>query len=185
MHKLDGNLGVLNKFKDEKTIREENLDRESKRFERLKRELDFLKRNGKNEQEAMKKKIEENYAQNLEDFQAKAQSDAEKNISEIECNIQQQNIRLEEEALFQEQELEYLQLKTRMFEDQNGQEVGALSAKVKSNQQIAVKQFEQNKKIKMLKTKIDLLESNLSQIVTDFEKERELIKFQNEQIIKE
>jgi hypothetical protein len=37
----------------------------------------------------------------------------------------------------------------------------------------------------MLKTKIDLLESNLSVIVTDFEKERELIKFQNEQIIKE
>jgi len=37
----------------------------------------------------------------------------------------------------------------------------------------------------MLKTKIDLLESNLSQIVQDFEKERELIKFQNEQIIKE
>jgi hypothetical protein len=51
---------------------------------------------------------------------------------------------------------------------------------VQSNQQIAVKQYEQNKKIKMLKTKIDLLESSLSQIVQDFEKERELIKFQNE-----
>ena len=37
----------------------------------------------------------------------------------------------------------------------------------------------------MLKTKIDLLETNLSAIVQDFEKERELIKFQNEQIIKE
>ena len=37
----------------------------------------------------------------------------------------------------------------------------------------------------MLKTKIDLLENSLSQIVSDFEKERELIKFQNEQIIKE
>jgi len=37
----------------------------------------------------------------------------------------------------------------------------------------------------MLKTKIDLLESSLSQIVQDFEKERELIEFQNEQIIKE
>ena len=48
-----------------------------------------------------------------------------------------------------------------------------------------MKQFEQNKKIKMLKTKIDLLESSLGQIVQDFEKERELIKFQNEQIIKE
>ena len=31
-----------------------------------------------------------------------------------------------------------------------------------------------------MKTKIDLLESSLSQIVQDFEKERELIKFQNE-----
>ena len=56
---------------------------------------------------------------------------------------------------------------------------------MRTNQGIAVKQFEQNKKIKMLKTKIDLLESNLCQIVQDFEKERELIKFQNEQIIKE
>lgn len=37
----------------------------------------------------------------------------------------------------------------------------------------------------MLKTKIELLEKSLSQIVTDFEKERELLKFQNEQIIKE
>ncbi len=37
----------------------------------------------------------------------------------------------------------------------------------------------------MLKTKIDLLEKSLGQIVSDFEKERELLKFQNEQIIKE
>jgi len=29
----------------------------------------------------------------------------------------------------------------------------------------------------MLKTKIDLLEANLGEIVVDFEKERELIKF--------
>ncbi len=37
----------------------------------------------------------------------------------------------------------------------------------------------------MLKTKIELLEKSLSQIVQDFEKEKELQKFQNEQIIKE
>jgi hypothetical protein len=37
----------------------------------------------------------------------------------------------------------------------------------------------------MLKTKIDLLETSLTQIVQDFEKERELIKFYNEQIIRE
>ena len=53
------------------------------------------------------------------------------------------------------------------------------------NQEIALKQYRQNAKIKELKTKIDLLETSLGQIVQDFEKERELIKFQNEQIIKE
>ena len=37
----------------------------------------------------------------------------------------------------------------------------------------------------MLKTKIELLEKSLSQIVQDFEKEKELLKFQNEQVIKE
>lgn len=59
---LEGNMGVLSKFKDEKTIREENLVREGIKFQLLRRELESLKRNGKNEQEAMKKKIEENYA---------------------------------------------------------------------------------------------------------------------------
>jgi len=38
--------------------------------------------------ELQKKKIEDTYAKNLEDFKAKAQNDAEKNISEIERNIQ-------------------------------------------------------------------------------------------------
>ena len=37
----------------------------------------------------------------------------------------------------------------------------------------------------MLKTKIELLEKSLGYIVSDFEKERDLLKFQNEQIIKE
>ena len=49
----------------------------------------------------------------------------------------------------------------------------------------AKKQYEQNKKIKMLKQKIELLEKSLNQIVQDFEKEKEVLKFQNEQVIKE
>lgn len=49
----------------------------------------------------------------------------------------------------------------------------------------ARKQFEKNKKIKLLKNKIELMEKTLGQIVSDFERERELLKFQNEQIIRE
>jgi len=44
-------------------------------------------------------------------------------------------------------------------------------------EEYAKKQFEQNKKIKLLKDKITLLEKSLSKIVEDFEKEKELLKF--------
>jgi hypothetical protein len=54
----------------------------------LKMKLDSLKRNGQAEMEAQKKRIEDDFAKKLEDFKAQAQSDAEKNISEIERNIQ-------------------------------------------------------------------------------------------------
>ena len=180
MTTLDSNLGTLNQFKDTKQMRIESLKNEENRYQMLKMKLDALKRNGQSEMEAQKKRIEDDFAKKLEDFKAQAQSDAEKNISEIERNIQAQNNRLEQEALVQEYELEYLQEKTNAFSYKNQELENQLGQKVKSNQQIAVKQFEQNKKIKMLKTKIDLLESSLGQIVQDFEKERELIKFQNE-----
>jgi hypothetical protein len=51
MDTLDSNLNVLNEFKDTKLTREEILQRESKRYEMLKRELEMLKRNGKIEME--------------------------------------------------------------------------------------------------------------------------------------
>mmetsp|Transcript_5618 Transcript_5618/g.4828 ORF Transcript_5618/g.4828 Transcript_5618/m.4828 type:complete len:229 (+) Transcript_5618:125-811(+) len=44
------------------------------------------------------------------------------------------------------------------------------------------KQYEQNLKIKDLKNKIAMLDKSLAQIVQDFEKEKELLKYQNEQI---
>ena len=43
----------------------------------------------------------------------------------------------------------------------------------------------QQGKIKVLKSKIQILEKSLSQIVEDFEKEKELVMFQHDQIIKE
>lgn len=52
-------------------------------------------------------------------------------------------------------------------------------------EQFARKQYEQSNKIRMLMSKIDLLEKRLTEIVTNFEKEKELLRFQSEQIIKE
>jgi len=87
MDTLDSNLEVLGKFKDTKAVREDNLVKESRRYETLKRELEMLKRNGKLEMEQARKRLMDKQQKTLEDQAAKAQSDAEKNISEIERNI--------------------------------------------------------------------------------------------------
>lgn len=79
----------------------------------------MLKKNGKLEMEQQKQKIQDAYDRNIEELKTKAQSDAEKNISEIERNIQAQNQRLEDEALLQELELEYMHQKTNEFNANN------------------------------------------------------------------
>ena len=99
MEALDKDLGVLNNFTDAKPTREETLARECKRYEALQRELQTLKRDGKIEMEKQKAKLIERHNLNLKSLKDKAQDDAEKNISEIERNIQAQNQRLEDEAL--------------------------------------------------------------------------------------
>ena len=67
----------------------------------------------------MKKKIDERNERELKDFERNAQSNAEKNISEIERNIQAQNQRLDDEAKLQQYELEYMQQKTESYADLN------------------------------------------------------------------
>ena len=70
--------------------------------------------------------------------------------------------------------------KNTQLELDNEQAENELRQKGQTMEEFAQKQFEKNKKIKLLKSKIDLLEKSLAQIVADFEKERELLKFQNE-----
>lgn len=87
METLKSNKNTLEQFKDTKQIREENLKKESQRVEQLKRQLDTLKKNGKLEMEAQKKKIEQDHETKLKELRNGAQTAAEKNISEIERNI--------------------------------------------------------------------------------------------------
>ena len=52
METLDSNLDTLNHFKDTKQIRKENLLKEERRYQTLKKQLDELKSNGKVEMES-------------------------------------------------------------------------------------------------------------------------------------
>jgi len=59
MSELGQNLTVLKTFKDTKTVREDMIKQEQKRYEALKRELEVLKRNGKEEMESMKTRLKQ------------------------------------------------------------------------------------------------------------------------------
>jgi hypothetical protein len=98
----------------------------------------------------------------LEDFKKGAQSKAEKNISEIERNIQAQNQRLEDESTLQDEEKAYLENKIQQIEQENEVYQLELQNKGLTTEEHSRRQFEKQKKIKMLKTKIELLEKSLS-----------------------
>ncbi|CDW79859.1 UNKNOWN [Stylonychia lemnae] len=110
------------------------------------------------EQAKMKKAIESEYKESLEKFKAQAQLDAERNYYKREKQKM-----ADDNKTFKRDMM--LNLGTADQYDQRGK-----------NQQ---------KKIKVLKSKIQILEKSLAQIVEDFEKEKELVRFQHEQIIKE
>jgi hypothetical protein len=114
-----------------------------------------------------------------------AKTEAEKNISEIERNIQDQNLRLNQEVRLQNDVISYLEKKKGEVADENWGYEKDLEQNTQTVEEYARKQFEQNKKIKMLKQKIEMLEKSLAKIVEDFEKEKELLKFQSESIVRE
>lgn len=116
-------------------------------------------------------------AQFDEEAKKNAQQKAEKNISEIERNIQAQNQRLEDEKVLQEEELEYLKKRHDEIQSENEVFNGQLQSKGLTVEEHSKRQFEKARKIKLMKTKIELLEKSLGQIVTDFQKESELLKF--------
>ena len=67
-----------------------------------------MQKQGAEDRERQKQKINAHYAQLLDDFRKNAIEKAEKNISEIEKNIMKQNLRLNQEAQIQDEELAYL-----------------------------------------------------------------------------
>ena len=158
-------------------VKKKEIENEENRYKMLLSLDNQVQKQGAEDRERQKQKINAHYAQLLDDFRKNAIEKAEKNISEIERNIMIQNFRLGEEAKLQDEELAYLDNRNTQLELDNDQAKNELTQKSLSMEEHAQRQFEKAKKIKLLKTKIDLLEKSLGQIVADFEKERELLKF--------
>ena len=71
------------------------------------------------ESEQQRSKIEDHFTKKLEEYKTEAQKNAEKNISEIERNIQEQNNRLNNEALLQKHELDHLMTLKEKLDEEN------------------------------------------------------------------
>ena len=133
----------------------------------------------------IKDNLQKEFAHKIEMKKEKAKLDAEKRVSEIDKSVQEQNLRLDDEINLQGEVIESLdKQKEKIFEENIGYK-NDLNANIDTVIDYAKKQYEQNLKIKDLKNKIGMLEKSLSQIVQDFEKEKELLKYQNEQIEQE
>lgn len=185
MYALTDDISQLNHFKNTYKQNEDILEGERRRYHDLQRELQRVKEEGKRDLLALQKRVEETFERQITEYQKKAQSDAERNISEIERNIQVQNHLLEDHADMQADEIDHTEGLTRKLQTENVQYKDDLRGKERAVEEFARKQYEQNNKIRMLRGKIELLEKRLSEIVANFEKEKELLRFQSEQVIKD
>ena len=132
------------------------------------------------EQARMKREMEAQFQDELELQKQTAKQDAQRNIQGIERSIHFENQTLTEKTMGQRYLLDfYKREKAKMLQASKKQERGI------ALQQDATEEYEkrglaQQRKIKILKEKILVLEKSLQQIVYDFEKEKELLKFQHE-----
>jgi hypothetical protein len=178
-------LEAIQEFEMNQHERESELVRLTHENDKKDKEKRTLEIDEQNEIRRQQEKLTEEYSLKQEADKVNAKQDAEKNISEIEKNIQDQNILLDKDVRLQNDVITYLEKTKQDLEDENRGYERDLEQNVQTVQEYARKQFEQNKKIKMLKSKIEMLEKSLSKIVEDFEKEKELLKFQSEQVVRE
>lgn len=88
----------LREFKNAKMVKKKEIENEENRYKMLLSLDNQVQKQGAEDRERQKQKINAHYAQLLDDFRKNAIEKAEKNISEIERNIMIQNFRLGEEA---------------------------------------------------------------------------------------
>ena len=102
---LTEDLTKLQHFKNTYTQNQALLDAERNRSHELRKELERVREDGQKDLLALQKRIQDRFERQIDEYHKKAQSDAERNISDIERNIQMQNNLLEGHAELQQDEI--------------------------------------------------------------------------------
>ena len=121
----------------------------------------------------------------IEESAYKAKMEADQEIKAIEKEIHTKNQELNNDGVGQRYQITKMKKEIEGLQTKNKNYKRDMMLNAETVEQYSKRQNQQNRKIKLLKSKIQILEKSLSQIVQDFEKEKTLLKYQNDQYIKE
>lgn len=106
-------------------------------------------------------------------------------MQQIERNIHAENQELTEKTMSQRYTLDYYRREKEQLKAMQSEKMRDLDIEQETSEKYETRGRNQQRKIGVLKEKILVLEKSLQQIVYDFEKEKELLKFQHESFIRE
>ena len=106
-------------------------------------------------------------------------------IQTIESQIHQENQSLTLKTISQRYKLEKHKKEIEAQQEANRKIQRDIAINAGTEEQYHARAKMQTKKITAYKNKIQILEKSLAQIVADFEKEKEMVRYQHESIIKE
>lgn len=133
----------------------------------------------------MKMEIEAEYEEQLEKFQQKAHQEAQRTIQTIESQIHDENQTLTLKTISQRYRLEKHKKEIEAQREQNRKLKRDIAINAGTEEQYMQRDATQARKIQAYKNKIQILEKSLAQIVSDFEKDKEMVRYQHESIIKQ
>ena len=133
----------------------------------------------------MKMEIEAEYEEQLEKFQQKAHQEAQRTIQTIESQIHDENQTLTLKTISQRYRLEKHKKEIEAQREQNRKLKRDIAINAGTEEQYMQRDTMQARKIQAYKNKIQILEKSLAQIVSDFEKDKEMVRYQHESIIKQ
>lgn len=109
----------------------------------------------------MKKDMEAQFQDSLEQFKAKANSEAQRNIQEIERNIHYENQKLTEKTMSQRYTLEYYKREKLKLNKHSMAQKRDINIQQETSERYEQRGLAQQKRIKSLKDKIMVLEKSL------------------------
>mmetsp|Transcript_36365 Transcript_36365/g.41462 ORF Transcript_36365/g.41462 Transcript_36365/m.41462 type:complete len:474 (+) Transcript_36365:125-1546(+) len=207
----DRNRREMSKTKDEHTVSTDrfklqidNLKKDLNDLEDFKRrkdqtetELETLRKNHEDLQQAHTNarshaqgqyideinKLKESHHDQIAQIQDNALREARKNMSKKDRMLHEDNDRLARDMAMQKDQVAKIKGENKRFKEENRSMKRDIALSSQTQEEFAMRQYEQTKQIKMLKNKIQILEKTLSQVVSDFEKEKEIMLYEHEQTI--